>query len=404
MQMPRLGTTKRRIAALIVLGAVAVGVWLLLSDGEGAGPEAPEQAAEPKPDRPEPVSKDPIVSEMTVEEQVDQVLLVGFDGTSPDAEIAAELGDRQLGGVLVRAENWTSTDDGRRLVSALADAAESSEPGAGDAASKSGDRIPPLFVASQEGGEYRSFPNVPPAERALDIGREGSADRAEAWALEASRTLSSLGFHRNLFPVADVATLDSPVAGRAFADDSALVAELTQAALEGCDDGGLACAPLHFPGLGAASQDTADGPATVSLDAGALTSRDLEPFRAAAAEKAPAIVLSLALYPAFDSIVPAALAPAVATDLLRGEVGFRGVAISDDLGAGAVKATYSVPDAAVAALGAGVDLIQVGSPDDQQGVANALVEAVESGEVPAERLAQAAERVLDLKRDLGLVE
>lgn len=392
MRMPRLGTTRRKIAALIALGVVAVGVWLLLSDGEGAGPEAPEQAAESKPDRPEPVSKDPIVSEMTVEEQVDQVLLVGFDGTSPDAEIAADLRDRQLGAVLVRAENWTGADDGGRLVAGLSSAGEE------------GEEIPPLIVASQEGGVYRSLPDVPPAERALDIGREGSADRAEAWALEASRALRSLGFHLNLFPVADVATLDSPLAGRAFADDPALVAELARAALQGCEEGELACAPLHFPGLGAASQDTADGPATVSLDEGTLISRDVEPFRAAAEAKAPAMVLSLGLYPAFDSIVPAALAPAVATDLLRGEVGFRGVAISDDLGTGAVKATYTVPDAAVAALGAGVDLIQIGSPDDQKGAAEALVEAVESGEVPAERLAEAAERVIDLKRKLGLVE
>ena len=102
-------------------------------------------------------------------------------------------------------------------------------------------------------------------------------------------------------------------------------------------------------------------------------------------------------------MTPGALSPGVATGLLRDEVGFKGVAISDDLGAGAVTATYSVPDAAVAALGAGIDLIQIGSPEDADGVAKALERAVESGEIEPERLAEAAERVLDLKRELGLV-
>ena len=111
----------------------------------------------------------------------------------------------------------------------------------------------------------------------------------------------------------------------------------TAAALRGCRDEGLACAPLHFPGLGAASQDTSRGPATVSLDAASLSSRDLEPFRAAFAEGAPAVVVSLAFYGAYDTITPGALAEPVATGLLRDELGFDGAAITDDLGSGAVR-------------------------------------------------------------------
>ena len=115
------------------------------------------------------------------------------------------------------------------------------------------------------------------------------------------------------------------------------------------------------------------------------------------------MVVSLGLYPDFDAIVPGALTPGIATDLLRGEVGFRGVAISDDLGAGAVTATSSVEKAAVKALAAGVDLVQIASPDDADGVAKAIETAVADGEISRERLAQATERVIDLKRDLGLV-
>jgi beta-N-acetylhexosaminidase len=324
---------------------------------------------------------------LDAEEQVDQVLLLGFEGADKTAQVVADAERRQIGGVLVGTENGASPE----LLAAISKAG------------RSGGRIPPLLVAAQEGGIYRAFPELPPDERAIDIGDTASADRAEAWAAETAKALREAGFHLNLFPVADVATLDSPVGGRAFSDDAGLTAELTVAALSGCDEAGLACAPLHFPGLGAASQDTAQGPATVSLDAASLEARDLEPFRAAIAERAPALVVSLALYPAYGAVTPAALTPAVTEELLRDRLNFEGVAITDDLGSGAVRASYRAPEAAVAALKAGADLIQIASPEDQARVRETILQAVESGELSPERLAEAAGRVLELKRELGLI-
>ena len=124
----------------------------------------------------------------------------------------------------------------------------------------------------------------------------------------------------NLFPVADVATVDSPVAGRAFSDDAATAAEMTAAAVRGCHDAGIACAVLHFPGLGAASQDTDQGPATVSLDERPSRARP-GAVRAAFAERVPAVVLSLAFYAAYDPVTPGAMSSEIATDLLRDQLG-----------------------------------------------------------------------------------
>jgi beta-N-acetylhexosaminidase len=116
----------------------------------------------------------------------------------------------------------------------------------------------------------------------------------------------------------------------------------------------------------------------------------------------PAVVLSLAFYAAYDSVTPAALSEPVATGLLRDQLGFAGVAITDDLGAGAVRSGYSVPKAAVAALAAGSDLIRIDAPEDQSGVVDAIAAAVDSGELDETRLQQAAARVLELKRVRGL--
>jgi beta-N-acetylhexosaminidase len=377
----------RRVAAVGAALVATAGIWLLLyRDGSS---EAAEDAKEASRGVSEPVAG--LVRDMTLAERVDQVLLVGFDGTDASAPVVEDLRSRELGGLLITRRNWIDPEQGRALVSALR------------AAALDGGGISPLMVTAQEGGEYSSLAGLPPSSRELDIGRTGDPAAAEAWAKETAAALRSVGIDLNLAPVADVVTIASPLAGRAFTDDATLAADLTAAAVRGCEEAGIACAPSHFPGQGAASEDTDEGPATVSLDETSLATRDLAAFRAAFAEHAPAVVLSLAFFAAYDSVTPAALAPAVSTDLLRDELGYEGLAITDDLSAGAIKATQSPKDAAVAAVAAGADLIQISSPADSEGVADALLEAVESGEIDEDRLSEAAGRVLELKHELNLL-
>ncbi len=115
-------------------------------------------------------------------------------------------------------------------------------------------------------------------------------------------------------------------------------------------------------------------------------------------------MLSLAFYASYDPVTPGALSESIATELLREDFGFEGLAITDDLGAGAVKATTSVPRAAVEAVVAGADMVQIGSADDQEGVREALLAALDDGELARERLIEAAGRVLELKRAQGLLD
>ena len=160
----------------------------------------------------------------------------------------------------------------------------------------------------------------------------------------------------------------------------------------------------HFPGLGAADQSTQLGPATVGLDLEQLRQRDLQPFRAAIEAGAPAVLLSHALYPVSDFTRPGSLTPAIATDLLRGELGFQGVAITDDLADPAITSSYSVPDAAVEALKAGADLVFISGPaGDQQAAYSAVLAAARSGDIPRRRLNAALLRALEAKEDYGLI-
>jgi beta-N-acetylhexosaminidase len=345
------------------------------------------------------------VAGMSPQQKVDGVLLLGFEGSEPDAGIVEELRSRQLGGVLVTGRNWVDPTQLAELAGELR------------AAGRAEGRIPPLIVAPQEGGPYRALPGLPPEERQLDIGDAADLELAERSAREAGIALREAGFDMNLFPVADVAPLDSPIADRAYSDDPEVAAALTAAAIRGCRMAKIACAPKHFPGLGAASQDTGEGPATVGLDEVSLHSRDLPPFEAAFAEGAPAVVVSHAFYTAYDPVTPASLTPLVTFELLRERLGFEGVAITDDLGAGAIVARgaaaeagggapaggSAVTAAAVAALQAGADMLMISEPEDQVGVADAVLEAVATGDLAEERLDEAVGRVLLLKMQMGLL-
>jgi beta-N-acetylhexosaminidase len=376
---------RRRLVA-ILLAAAAIGiVWVTLFGGDGDD----DSTAESPRGVSEPVAA--LARGLSPEERVNQVLLLGFDGTDPSSPILETLASEELGGVLVGPQNWVDAEQGSTLAGALR------------ATGLAERRTPPLIVASQEGGEYRSFPDLPPGQTELEVGDAGSIQGAAAWALETGRALRAAGFDLNLFPVADVATLDSPIADRAFSDDPVLAASMTAASVRGCRAARIACAAIHFPGLGAASQDTDQGPATVSLDPASLADRDLQAFDAAFDERVPAVGLSLSFYAAYDPVTPAALSEAIATGLLRDQLAYDGLAITDDLGAGAIKAGYEVPEAAVTAIQAGADMLQIGSPDDQDGVREALLEAVRSGAISEDRLAEAAGRVLELKRSRGLL-
>jgi beta-N-acetylhexosaminidase len=382
----RASVTRRRLVAGAVVVAIAVAAYLVLSDDNSAN----DVSTVTLPADVSPQSGI-LAQQLTAEQLVDQVLLIGFDGTDRSAPLIAELADRQIGGVQVGPQNWAGAAEGAALTEAIREAGSTAA------------RIPPLVVAAQEGGRYRSFTDLPPEQTELQIGDAGSVDAAETWARDTGRALRRSGFDLNLFPVADVATLDSPIADRAFSDDPVVAAQMTAAAVRGCRDARIACAALHFPGLGAASQDTDEGPATVSLDPASLGARDLQAFEAAFAERVPAIVLSLAFYAAYDPVTPGALAPSVATDLLRNQLGYNGLAITDDLDSGAVRTSYSVSQAAVAAIKAGADMVQVDSPERQDAVRKALLDALNSGEISEARMREAAGRVLELKRKLGLL-
>ncbi len=387
MPIPRQVARRRQAVAILVALAATALVWLLLfrGGGEKGGASRGGGATEARPQ----VAR--VESKLSAPEMVDQVLLVGFSGQKASGDIATELRAHQDGGVLVGPDNWPGGGAGAQLVGGLR------------AAGLAGGRVAPLIVAQQEGGNYRSFADLPPAQTEFQIAQTGKPPAVQSWAQQGAAALRAEGFDLNLFPIADLTGQTSPVGERGFASDPTAVSAFTKAAIDGCTAARMACAPGRFPGLGSASQDTDQGPATVQSDSQSLAAQDLPPFRTAFADHVPAVVLSLAFYAAFDPVTPGALSEPVATGLLRDQLHFKGAAITDDLEAGAVRATMSVPEAAIEAIVAGADMVQVSSPGDVEKVRQALLTAVAQGRISPQRLADAAARVLELKHRVGLL-
>ena len=385
--MPGSELARRRVLVLLIAVAAAGACLALLLGRDDGGDGEDGLAVADLPD-----ASPPVLAELALlddEAKVGQLILSGFEGKTA-AEAEDSLARLRPGGLLVGPENWPGAEAGTELLTDVAAAHAQQE-------------LEPLVAAAQEGGNYRALADLPPSQRAIEIGDRGDPALARRWGEETAEALADVGVTLNLAPVADIATLDSPIADRAFSDDPATTAAMTAAAVSGCVEAGIACAVSHFPGEGGVSESTGQGPGAVSIDRATLAERELPPFDAAIAEGVQAVVVSHALYTAYDPVTPATLSAPIYDELLRGAAGFEGVAITDDLQAGAIRAGMRVEEAAVAAIAAGADMVQISDPGAARRAAGALLEAVESGTIGRERLDEAVARVLTLKAQVGLL-
>jgi beta-N-acetylhexosaminidase len=262
----------------------------------------------------------------------------------------------------------------------------------------------PVIAIDEEGGDVTRISHQTgsdyPGNAALGAVDDPALTRAVYAALGAD--LRELGINLNLAPSVDVNTAaDNPIIGtRAFGSDTDLVARHAAAAVAGLQSAGVAACAKHFPGHGSTRQDSHDVVATVQGTLADLHSRDLPPFEAVIRAGVRAIMPSHLRVPELTGELPASLSAAALTGLLRGELGFAGVIVSDGLEMRAVSARYGIPETAVQAVMAGTDLLCLGRDVDQLtflAVRSALIDAVRSGRFPGERLEEAAARVAELR-------
>jgi beta-N-acetylhexosaminidase len=315
----------------------------------------------------------------------DAILIPPFTGTTPPPWILQAL-ERGLAGVTLFGPNVVG--DTAALSAALRSAAE----------------VEPVIAIDEEGGDVTRVAYAEgspyPGNAALGVVDDVALTRDVYAAIGGD--LARLGININLAPCADVLVPGgSAVVGtRSFGSDPHLVARHVTAAVAGLQGAGVAACAKHFPGHGSTAADSHLTLATVSGTLAELRARDLPPFVAAIAAGSLAIMPGHLRVPELTGDLPATFSPAAVLGLLRGELGFDGVVISDGLEMRAASGVHGIPAAAVLAVAAGVDLLCLGRDTDEamyHAVRAALTDAVASGRLPGDRLAEAADRVATLR-------
>ncbi len=331
------------------------------------------------------------LSKLSLEEKIGQLFICGFDGFEADEQIKTLTKDYHIGGTVYFRRNVESVQQLAALSASL------------QALPRSHPELPLFISIDQEGGmvarlDHEGMSRIPGN---MTLGAAGDVGLTEAAAVLAAKEMLALGINFNFAPCIDVNNNPSnPVIGvRSFGEDPLKVAEHGNAAIRGYQQTGVIATAKHFPGHGDTAVDSHRGLAVVPHDKERLSQIELLPFREAINAGVDAIMTAHVIFPAFEpEEIPATLSRRVLTDLLRGELGYEGVIVTDCLEMHAISKSCGIPEGAVQAIEAGADIVLVSHTlTDQIAAIQAVHEAVLSGRLSEQRIDQSVERVLALK-------
>jgi beta-N-acetylhexosaminidase len=336
-----------------------------------------------------------VVNDLTLNQQIGQLMMVGFPGTEPTPELIALIQQQHVGNIILFSRNIQSARQLRTLTSRLQELAR-----------EAGQRYPLLIALDQENGMVRRLKEdatVLPGNMAL--GATGSEQSAYDVARASGLELHALGINLNLAPVVDVNNNPAnPVIGvRSFGEDPQQVAQLASAQIRGYQSAGLATCIKHFPGHGDTTTDSHLAMPTVPYAMERLEQIELVPFKRGIATGTDCVMTAHIYFSALmhETKLPATLSPAVVRQLLREQLGFQGVVITDCLEMKAVSETVGVEQGAVLAQQAGNDLLLISHRPERQlaGIA-AIKAAVQAGTISSEQIGQSVQHILKLKEHL----
>ncbi|MGA8438315.1 MAG: glycoside hydrolase family 3 N-terminal domain-containing protein [Candidatus Sulfotelmatobacter sp.] len=273
---------------------------------------------------------------------------------------------------------------------------------------QSDSKLPLLFAADFERGVSMRLMGTTVFPHAMAFGGDGKLEDAEAFGRISAEESRAIGIHWNFFPDADVnSNPANPIINtRSFGEDPKQVGDLVAAYIKGAHEGGMLTTAKHFPGHGDTATDSHLGVASVNVDRAHLDSIELPPFRQAIAAGVDSVMVAHVTVPALDSDPNhvATISPAIVSDLLEKQLGFRGIIVTDALDMAGLTHLFAdnIGRGAVEAFKAGNDLLLI--PADFPASYDAMLQAVQSGEISRERLDQSVLKILRTKASLNLQE
>lgn len=331
------------------------------------------------------------ISKMTLDEKIGQMLMVGIDGTEVDDDFKEFAEEYKFGTVILFGKNITNAEQ-------LVNLTNSIKSTAGD--------IPYIIGMDEEGGLVTRLPDdVLSMPSALTIAGSEDTEYCYNAGYQIGTQITSFGLHTGFSPVLDIwSNPDNTVIGnRAYGKTSDDVCKYGIADMLGLKATGAIPVAKHFPGHGDTETDSHYGLPLVTKTKEELWKSELLPFKSAIENGVPMIMAAHILCTELDENYPASMSKNIITDLLRDEMGFEGVVITDDLTMGAISESYSFGDAAVLSINAGCDILSIcfGEDNVKQAV-KAIKEAVENGAITEERIDESVRRILKLKEDYNV--
>lgn len=333
------------------------------------------------------------IDKMTLEEKIGQMVLFGFDGYTINEQSRNMIERYYIGGFILFKRNIKDSEQVLSLVNSL----------------KTTNAINnvPLFIAvDEEGGRVTRMPKeLKKFPSSKEIGEVDNIDLAFKVGNIIGEELKSFGFNMNFAPVLDInSNLQNSVIGnRSFGSTEMIVSKLGTQTMKGMQSQNIISVIKHFPGHGDTSIDSHLGLPSVNNDLDRLRSFELIPFSQAIKNNADAVMIAHILLPKIDSNNPATFSKTVITDILRNELNFNGIVITDDMEMGAISKNYNIEDASVESIIAGSDIVLVCHTYDKQvAVINGLITAVQNNIISEERIDESVYRILKLKQKYNL--
>lgn len=327
---------------------------------------------------------DKIVESMSQTEKLGQMVMIGIQGTKVDDDSLYMLNQYHMGGVILFDRNMDSPEQVKQLTS--------------DLQAQSNEKVPLFIGIDEEGGDVvRMAEKLTPPPSQKEIGATGDIEQAKTWAIKTAKSLKDMGINVNFAPVADVGSNDK----RSYSTDANTVIDFVRAATEGYQQENIIYSLKHFPGIGKGRVDSHVDSSSIDVTKEILMTEDILPFKTIIDENDPNdyfILVSHLKYPALDEEYPASLSSKIMTDLLRNELGYKGIIITDDMEMGAVANHNDFRSIGVKAVKAGADIVLVCHEyEHQQEVYLGLLDAVNSGEISQERIDESVKRIIKVK-------
>lgn len=340
--------------------------------------------------------KEPIddkINSMTLDEKIGQMIITGFDGSEYNDDMDRLINEYKVGGVILFARNIEDSNQMIELTRAL---------------QENNNNIPLFISIDEEGGRVSRLPDdIEKFPAAFDIGLINNDQTAYENGKEIGYTLKRLGINLDYAPVLDIySNLNNTVIGdRAFGTEESIVSKMGIATMKGIEDAGVIPVIKHFPGHGDTEVDSHYGLPIVYKTLEELRNFEFIPFVKAIESGCDVIMVSHIILNEVDSSNPASLSKIVISDLLRKDLEFDKVVITDDMSMGAITSIMSIEEACIKSIEAGCDILLLGNAYEEiEQVINSIKLKLYNGEISEEQINKSVKRILELKKKYNMME